>query len=259
MESVLKQTHRDLELVVVDQGSVVTQQQNAATLRLLGDRGIHMTTDERGLSRGRNRGLTLARGDVLAFPDDDCWYEPELLQRVACWFEHNPQFDVLSLPYQEPGVPNPWMRRRSTELRAGSVAKTVCSVGLFVRTRTLAEFGVRFNEHIGAGTRFPAGEEIDFALRLLRGGARGWYASQMTVFHPLLRMRTEDAERRQAREIANTYALAINAANLVVLAMLLKRLFKSACFGVISGSERRVFTARVRGVRLALGAVIRRN
>lgn len=35
----------------------------------------------RGLSRARNIGWKAARGDLVIFPDDDCWYPPWLLSR----------------------------------------------------------------------------------------------------------------------------------------------------------------------------------
>ena len=35
-----------------------------------------------GLSRTRNFGIEQASGDVIAFPDDDAWYEPDLLASV---------------------------------------------------------------------------------------------------------------------------------------------------------------------------------
>lgn len=37
--------------------------------------------DIRGLSRARNIGWRVARGELIIFPDDDCWYPPWLLSR----------------------------------------------------------------------------------------------------------------------------------------------------------------------------------
>jgi glycosyltransferase involved in cell wall biosynthesis len=39
------------------------------------------TPNIRGLSRARNIGWMAAQGDLLIFPDDDCWYPPQLLSR----------------------------------------------------------------------------------------------------------------------------------------------------------------------------------
>ncbi len=37
----------------------------------------------RGLSRARNEALPRLEADVVAFPDDDCEYPDDLLERVA--------------------------------------------------------------------------------------------------------------------------------------------------------------------------------
>ena len=37
----------------------------------------------KGLSRGRNRGLALCQADIVAFPDDDCMYAPDTLEKIA--------------------------------------------------------------------------------------------------------------------------------------------------------------------------------
>ena len=55
----------------------------------LGDRvAIRHLRSSPGLSHARNVGLAAATGEVLAFPDDDCWYSPDLLRRgevVLSW------------------------------------------------------------------------------------------------------------------------------------------------------------------------------
>ena len=44
---------------------------------------LELVESARGLSRARNAGLRMIAGDIVSFPDDDCWYPPDLLQRVA--------------------------------------------------------------------------------------------------------------------------------------------------------------------------------
>ena len=57
---------------------------------------IRHLRSERGLSRASNIGLRVARGDIIAIPDDDCWYPKDLLATVAAWFESHPEFGLLS-------------------------------------------------------------------------------------------------------------------------------------------------------------------
>src|SRR5262249_37414490 len=54
----------------------------------------HVRTDK-GLSRARNVGIRLSSGDYLSFPDDDCWYGPDVLACVARQFEEQPDRDLI--------------------------------------------------------------------------------------------------------------------------------------------------------------------
>jgi glycosyltransferase involved in cell wall biosynthesis len=69
--SILAQTHRNLEVVVVDDGS--TDESGAiADEHAARDPRVHVVhTDNHGLGAARNEGIRHARGDLLAFADSD--------------------------------------------------------------------------------------------------------------------------------------------------------------------------------------------
>ena len=50
---------------------------------------------EPGLSNARNVGLAQAKGEILCFPDDDCWYSPSLLEKVERCFRGDPNLGLL--------------------------------------------------------------------------------------------------------------------------------------------------------------------
>ncbi|GAB6036044.1 glycosyltransferase [Fundidesulfovibrio butyratiphilus] len=77
--SVLKQTHRDLECLVVDDGS---SDDTPAVLAAMADPRLKVTRqDNRGVSAARNAGLALARGDYLALLDSDDHFLPTKIER----------------------------------------------------------------------------------------------------------------------------------------------------------------------------------
>ena len=49
-----------------------------------------------GLSRARNVGLKAVTGEIIAFPDDDCWYPDGLLQKVVAEFRDQTSLDGLT-------------------------------------------------------------------------------------------------------------------------------------------------------------------
>ncbi|MGW4868969.1 glycosyltransferase [Streptomyces chartreusis] len=82
LASVLGQTHRELDVIVVDDGSTdggAAIAERVADGRVRVDRGIN-----RGVAGARNRGLALARGEFVAFLDaDDLWYPDKLAEQLA--------------------------------------------------------------------------------------------------------------------------------------------------------------------------------
>ncbi|MFJ4366624.1 glycosyltransferase [Streptomyces chartreusis] len=82
LSSVLGQTHRELEVIVVDDGS--TDGGAAIAERVADERVRVERSANRGVAAARNRGLALARGEVVAFLDaDDLWYPDKLAEQIA--------------------------------------------------------------------------------------------------------------------------------------------------------------------------------
>ena len=178
------QSCRDFEVIVVDQNS---------DDRLVAVLSGHTTfvcqhvRSERGLSRARNAGLRLARGDLIAFPDDDCWYPQHLLESVEGWFRSHSEVGLLSVALLDadnlPSVPN--APAKSLRCTKSSAWRLAISPSLFIRNSVPIKIG-GFNEELGVGaaTKYQAGEEIDYALRALQNGFQMWYEPSLTVHHP---------------------------------------------------------------------------
>ena len=141
---------------------------------------------ERGLSRARNVGLAVARGDIVAFPDDDCWYPSGVITAVCAAFSREPGLslltgrtaDVSGATSVSPHLPETAAVTRENAFLAGN------SNGLFVR-RDLAQAVGGFDETLGVGSGSPyqSGEETDFLLRCLGAGACARFDPSLVVHH----------------------------------------------------------------------------
>jgi glycosyltransferase involved in cell wall biosynthesis len=83
MQSVLKQSHHNLELIVVDDGSSDNTPQIVAAS---GDPRVRYTAHavRKGAAAARNTGLRVAAGEFVAFQDsDDVWRQDKLSAQVA--------------------------------------------------------------------------------------------------------------------------------------------------------------------------------
>ncbi|MFN3650785.1 MAG: glycosyltransferase family 2 protein [Armatimonadota bacterium] len=78
IDSVLAQTYRSLECIVVDDGST---DETPEVLAGYGDRIRTIRQRNQGLSAARNTGLRAATGELVAFLDADDWWEPQKLSR----------------------------------------------------------------------------------------------------------------------------------------------------------------------------------
>ncbi len=185
LQSLVAQTYSDFEVIVVDQSrnsataDVMNEFSEALALR-------HVPMQELGVSRGRNRGLALARGTIVGFPDDDCIYLPNVLAEVVGIFSARMDIDALSCGSTSPGGGGGITRFEST---AGPVDRSNL-LTRFVEFTFFARHeqfdGVWFNESIGggAGTPWGADEGPDLVLRMFNRGCRMWYFPHIEVIHP---------------------------------------------------------------------------
>jgi glycosyltransferase involved in cell wall biosynthesis len=146
----------------------------------------HVRIERKGLSRARNVGLKHVSGDVVAFPDDDCWYPPDLLATVAQFFTSHFERDGLTVRLTDAEGKDA-MARFDTKpglLNKLNMWKRHAEATLFLR-RTCIE-GTWFDEElgVGAGTPWGANEGADYLLRLLDQGASIYWDPGLRVFHP---------------------------------------------------------------------------
>ena len=182
LASLSRQTHDRLRVLVVDQNAddrllpVLAEHPGLELVRL---------RSPRGLSRARNAAFEHLAADVVAFPDDDCEYPDELLERVGRRFSERPELDGLSGRAEtRDGRASPSWEREPATLDAGNLWNRGISFGIFLR-RELVERVGRFDEQLGlgAGTAWSSGEEIDFLIRAVARGSRIEYDPSLVVFH----------------------------------------------------------------------------
>ena len=178
------QTYRELELIVVDQN---TDDRVTTVLREHGAGfEIHHLRCERGRSKALNIGLKHVTGDVVVFPDDDCWYTPELLERVAQFFRDYPKWGGFGgRSVMETGEPSGgrWSRRAGPVTR-NNVWRRAVSFTIFLRSSYLKNHKFDETLGVGAGTPWGAGEETDFVLQMLESGCCIYYDPTVLVYHP---------------------------------------------------------------------------
>ncbi|MFM2007656.1 MAG: hypothetical protein RLZZ09_3311 [Pseudomonadota bacterium] len=98
LASVQGQSLQEWELIVVDDGSTDA---GAARLRALGDERICcVSQDNQGVSAARNRGIALARAELVALLDADDTWQPEFLATIVALARDFPQAGWFATGYR---------------------------------------------------------------------------------------------------------------------------------------------------------------
>jgi glycosyltransferase involved in cell wall biosynthesis len=85
IDNVLSQSYKNIELIVVDDGSTDDTQ---SVLRGYGSRIRTVTQSNSGPACARNRGLEVATGEFIAFQDSDDLWKPDKLERQIALLNH---------------------------------------------------------------------------------------------------------------------------------------------------------------------------
>ncbi len=82
LDSVCSQTLKDIEIICVDDGSTDSSLAILHRYKKQDERVIVLTQQNQGAGAARNYGLSIAKGEYLAFLDSDDFFEPDLLEKL---------------------------------------------------------------------------------------------------------------------------------------------------------------------------------
>lgn len=254
LESLKNQTYKNYELIIIDQNDddrvyeTITQYYDYININ-------YIKSDVVGISKNRNKGLVNITGDIVGFPDDDCEYEIDTLEKVINYFNNNKNKRIYSCRTLERGknYGTGVMQEYNSKITINNAEDTVKSITFFVNY-TLEGIEL-FDENLGVGAKFGSGEETDYILRLLHRGFDGNYFANEIIYHPAKKGNYDDLER------AKKYALGYGALvkkevcvrkNKMYIFKFLKKLIRNIG-GIILSEHKRyhwvVFKSRIKGFK----------
>jgi len=162
IESVLGQSYKGFELIVVDDGS---QDGTADHLRRYGPRLRFFSQQRRGVAAARNLGVRCSRGRYLAFLDSDDLWRPKKLEAQVAFMEGRPEAQICQTEeiwIRDGRRVNPKRRHRkpSGDIFRASLAICLVSPSAVMMTRQLFERVGGFDE------TFIVCEDYDLWLRV---------------------------------------------------------------------------------------------
>lgn len=89
VKSVMNQDYKDIEIILVDDGSPDNSAKIIDELAKRDDRIVCVHKDNGGVSSARNVGLRMALGEYVTFIDGDDWVEPNYISYLLNLVESN--------------------------------------------------------------------------------------------------------------------------------------------------------------------------
>ena len=192
IQSVMKQTISEWELIVVDNGSTDDGSRHVEAIK---DSRIRLIRQEnKGVSMARNRGVEEATCDYIAFLDADDEWKPLFLEQSLSLQKEYPECDLYASAYERctpDGTIQPI--RISQELSLRNTARNTCiidnyfevaaasdppfcSISVMVRKKSLLDIG-------GFPKGIHQGEDLLTWARLAATGTIAYCTVPQSIFH----------------------------------------------------------------------------
>ncbi|WNF32951.1 glycosyltransferase family 2 protein [Aeribacillus composti] len=163
----------------------------------------HIYSDKKGSSYNRNLGIKKARGKFIAFPDDDCEYFPETLNKVYETFKLTGADLVIGRIIDKFGnnVIRNWPNN-PIKVNKRNFYDKYSAITIFYRKSFINN--LFFDEKLGPGNIYGACEDTDLVYRSVKL-SEAYYNPEIEVFHP------DTTTKYMSLEKVKSYALGFGA------------------------------------------------
>lgn len=184
---------KKVELIIVDQNKknllddIVNKYSKLVNI-------VHVRSDVVGASINRNIGIKKSTGEILAFPDDDCQYYSDTLNNVYRIFCENKNINTVLGQIFDRDCSVKVIRNWPDSI------KTIKEYNFFFLYSCITVFTknnkVLFDTDLGPNTLFPAYEDADYVLSLIKSTHDTiCYFPEVQVNHPQLDIDTMNIKK----------------------------------------------------------------
>ncbi|MFC1844584.1 glycosyltransferase family 2 protein [Thermodesulfobacteriota bacterium] len=162
IDSVLAQSHKDFELIIVDDGS---DDNTAELVEKYTHDIVYLKQKNRGPAAARNRGIERARYNLLAFLDSDDWFAENKLAAQIKAMQKNSLFRIShtnEIWYRNGQILNQKFKHKKNSGDIFSQSLQLCAVSMstvMLKSEIFEHYGL-FDED------FPCCEDYEFWLRV---------------------------------------------------------------------------------------------
>lgn len=218
----------NIEVIIVDQNDkvvlddIIDKYKNKFNI-------MHIKSKEKGLALNRNIGLEKVTGDIIAFPDDDCEYLPETLEKVYNYFKDSDSDVLMGRIIERDGSDSlrSWPKTL-ININPSNFYTKCSSVTMFLKKDKCT---IKFNPKLGAGQHFGACEDTDLIYKNIK-------AKKSIVYNPIIRIYHPHYESGENMDAEKVYKYGLGFGAFIKLNMDINMIFlfiKAEAYHIIRG------------------------
>ena len=195
--SIVAQTYTNYEIIAIDDGSTDNTRRVLAKYNNL----IYLYQDNQGVAQARNKGLEVAKGEYIAFLDQDDFFLPHKLAKQVSLMEQKPDlglvnsgWDIVNETGKTLSTVTPWLNLPTLNSAELIVWKPVFLGAMLFRNSWLKKTD-GFNPHL---EQTP---DVELVLRLAAMGCRGDWVKEATVGYRQHQNNASNNTLLQAKEL----------------------------------------------------------
>jgi glycosyltransferase involved in cell wall biosynthesis len=184
LTSLTCQTYKNFELIIIDQNrdgkidAIVEQFTDCLHVR-------HIKVDFVGNARARDYGIGLANGRIVAFPDDDCTYDKDVLKQVVAEFTKRKNLSILVAGSYDFSSSRFSIGVNSSKAQYFSRFQMMgVEFTQFFDRNKIDGKQFHLDHDFGIGSKYSGGEGFELLYRLLRAGNTAFYTPGIKIYHP---------------------------------------------------------------------------
>jgi len=162
IESVLNQTYKNIEIIIVDDGST---DNTSEVVKSFDNKIIYIQQKNKGASGARNTGIKKANGQYIAFLDaDDMWLKNKLEKQIE-FIQNNPEIGLLGTGCYQMIDMSKMIHKKIFPAKNEILQKDLIKYNPFIQSSVMIKKDV-FNHIDLYDEKFKESEDYDLWLRI---------------------------------------------------------------------------------------------
>ncbi|MCP2027238.1 glycosyltransferase involved in cell wall biosynthesis [Flavobacterium sp. HSC-32F16] len=143
-----------------------------------------LNTNEKGLSKSRNKAIQNASKSICLFTDDDVIFEENLRMKILSSFEKDLESSIITFNHSRIGDLEPQKKTIQTFSHNQKSIWNVSSIEIAFKLNDIKKSNISFDENFGLGSFFETAEEFLFLKSALSQNLKVSFDPQIIVSHP---------------------------------------------------------------------------